>query len=482
VAVVDLYMDDFVGLGQGTPRQLRTIRRHLLHSIDAVFAPLAPDDHFGNEPISVKKLKQGDASWQTIKVVLGWVIDTVNQTLSLPPHRAARLLHLFAELQGKTRVSVRKWQCFLGELRSMVLAIPGGKGLFSTLQHGFKYTDRHRIRLTPAIQAHLADFESLAQSLAARPTRLAELIPDVPTFIGSCDASKAGMGGVWFLPNGACHVWRTPFPADIQLDVVTADNLKGSITNSDLELAGILAHQDILPTLADVREHTIAVLNDNFPAIVRCRKGSITSDAAAAYLLRINSLHQRFHRYHPLYDHIAGTANSMADDASRMFSLTDSAFLSHFTQNYPQPQPWQLCHLPPAMNLALTSALRKQRLEPRLFLSDKTPRTGHGPSGSITAPSWTSHLSSNRSPTPSPFSKSSPSDTATAVCPKALSASDLAQWSRLSATLARRWPDWGPLTPASLDLATSTCASVTNSAPTAKSIRRRHEFNPPLCT
>jgi hypothetical protein len=475
-------MDDFVALGQGTPRQLRTIRRHLLHAIDAVFTPLAPDDHFGNEPISVKKLRKGDASWQTLKVVLGWVLDTVNQTLSLPPHRAARLLHLFADLRGRTRVSVHKWQCFLGELRSMVLAIPGGKGLFSTLQHGFTYCDKHRLRLTPSIRAHLDDFESLAQSLASRPTRLAEIIPDVPTFIGSCDASKAGMGGVWFLPTGACHVWRTTFPPDVQLDLITAEHPRGSITNSDLELAGILAHQEILPTLADVREHTIAVLNDNFPAIVRCRKGSITSDAAAAYLLRINSLHQRFHRYHPLYDHIAGTANSMADDASRLFSLTDSAFLAHFTQTYPQTQPWQLCHLPPAMNLALTSALRKQRLEPQLFLRDKTPKLGRGPSGSTTAPNWTSHLSSTRSLTPSPSSKSSPSDTATAVCPKARSASGLAQWSRLSGTLARRWPDWGPLTPGSLAHATSTCASVTNSAPTAKPIRPPPASNPPRCT
>jgi hypothetical protein len=40
----------------------------------------------------------------------------------------------------------------------------------------------------------------------------------------------------------------------------------------------------------------------------------------------------------------------MADDASRLFSLSDRAFLAHFTQTYPQPQPWQLCHLPPAMN------------------------------------------------------------------------------------------------------------------------------------
>jgi hypothetical protein len=32
-------------------------------------------------------------------------------------------------------------------------------------------------------------------------------------------------------------VWREAFPHDIAADVITDDNLAGSITNSDLELA-----------------------------------------------------------------------------------------------------------------------------------------------------------------------------------------------------------------------------------------------------
>jgi hypothetical protein len=144
VASVDVYVDDFLALAQGTAPELRTVRRHLLHAIDAVFAPLAAADKFGNEPISVKKLRTGDASWHTQKIVLGWVIDTIRQTIALPPHRADRLLALFHELRDRKRVSVKRWQIFLGELRSMVLAIPGGKGLFSTLQHGFHYTDKGR--------------------------------------------------------------------------------------------------------------------------------------------------------------------------------------------------------------------------------------------------------------------------------------------------------------------------------------------------
>ena len=458
VRFFDVYVDDFLALGQGTPSQLKTLRRHLLHSIDAVFAPLAAADTHGNEAISVKKLRKGDGSWSTLKVVLGWLLDTIHHTISLPPHRAQRLLHIFDELRDRHRVSVKKWHRVLGELRSMVLAIPGGKGLFSTLQHGLKFSDKHRVRLSPSIRSHLDDFESLAQSLAARPTHFAEIVPDLPTCIGACDASLAGMGGVWFLPDGRNLVWRHDFPPDIRRSLITADHLSGSITNSDLELAGIIAHQDVLAQHVALQHTTVALLNDNYPALVRCVKGSVTSDAAAAYLLRVNSMHQRHHRYLAVYDHINGPSNCMADDASRLFSLSDRTFLSHFEQHYPQPQPWTLCRLPPGMNSALTSALRKQRPAPQSYLNAPTPATTPGLSGKPIVPPWASHLSWKPSATPFLTSRSSPNDTAMAASPKARTASALAPWSRRYGISDRRWPAWGPQTPASMGLVPLTSA------------------------
>jgi hypothetical protein len=40
------------------------------------------------------------------------------------------------------------------------------------------------------------------------------------------------------------------------------------------------------------------------------------------------------------YDHIAGAANAIADDASHLWLMSDSQLLSHFQQTYPQSQPW----------------------------------------------------------------------------------------------------------------------------------------------
>ena len=49
--------------------------------------PLEDSDNVHwKEPVSLKKLCQGDCSWSTIKTMLGWIIDTVNLTIHLPPH------------------------------------------------------------------------------------------------------------------------------------------------------------------------------------------------------------------------------------------------------------------------------------------------------------------------------------------------------------------------------------------------------------
>jgi hypothetical protein len=115
---VDLFVDDFIGMGQGTLSELSNVRRTLLHSLDDVMRPLDKDDSpYRKEPASTKKLKQGDAAWGTRKLILGWVIDTVLMTLELPQHRKARLLAILDKIpQSQQRTSVKRWQQILGEL------------------------------------------------------------------------------------------------------------------------------------------------------------------------------------------------------------------------------------------------------------------------------------------------------------------------------------------------------------------------------
>jgi hypothetical protein len=148
----DVYVDDFIGMVQGNHKHRRHVKRVLLHALDRVFHKLDKEDgHHRQEPASVKKMKKGDATWATRKIILGWTVDTLAMTVELPPHRVERIFELLDSVTPmQRRISTNKWQQLVGELRSMVLAIPDRRGLFSVLQEVLKHRcdNGNRVRLT----------------------------------------------------------------------------------------------------------------------------------------------------------------------------------------------------------------------------------------------------------------------------------------------------------------------------------------------
>ena len=353
----DVFVDDFIQIGQGGKRRMLALRRHLFHAIDRILAQPDVSPQKRNEAISLKKLLKGDSSWSTRKVILGWLLDTIRQTIELPAHRKLELAQLFHELASKSRVTEKYWLKVLGKLRFISVAIPGSAGLFSALQLALQRSSHGRIRVTRALRHHIDAFASLAADLSHRPTHLAEIIPEAPKLLGTTDAAKAGMGGVYYDPDGNCYLWRQPFSPAVQARLVSADNPHGDITNSDLEHAGLLAQVSLMATTHDVRYATLVNGCDNTPAVSRTAKGAITSDGAGARLCNYACAHQRQERYCHVAFYFPGDANVMADDASRLQHLTDSQFLAHFEQHYPQPRPWQMLHLPSELNSWIHSAL-----------------------------------------------------------------------------------------------------------------------------
>ena len=109
----DVFVDDFIQIGQGGTKRMRTLRNHLLAAVDNVLAQPQPGDNW-NETMSLKKLLKGDGSWSTRKVILGWIIDTVRQTIKLPPHRKLERAQIFTDLANSSRISHKKFQRILG--------------------------------------------------------------------------------------------------------------------------------------------------------------------------------------------------------------------------------------------------------------------------------------------------------------------------------------------------------------------------------
>ena len=456
---VDVFVDDFIALCQGQADK-SNVRRTLLHAVDDVFRPTdLYDGPHRREPVSIKKLKQGDLSWHTSKTILGWIIDTITMTIHLPPHRVARLGEILASIpKTQRRLSIKKWHKILGELRSMSLALPGARNLFSTMQKALALKSKTRIALHKTVHDALEDFRWLLRNIAERPTRIAEVIPLNPGAIGYHDAAGIGAGGVWFAnpelaprgdtPLAAPLVWRLQWPADIVKSLVTYRNPQGTVNNSDLELAGGLIHLDILAQNYDIRERTVLSKTDNLAALFWQRKGSATTTKAPAHLLRLLGIHQRQHRYVPRHDYIPGLSNPMADDASRFFHLPNSAFLKHFNHSYPQKQSFKLVTPTSQIASAVISALRMKRSSAESLWAAPRPVTRTGTSGTSTPLTWASIPYSKPSKTKYQSYKSSSDAFAQGDLLPANIRSSLDLLKTTYGLLHRRTLQWGPQTPA----------------------------------
>ena len=465
LAYFDVFIDDTIGVAQGDRSRLERVRRQFLYCHDTVFRPNDASDQdrrpaayepmpdtdpawSRRPPSSESKFKKGDSAWSTYKTILGWIVDTLGGTIELTDRRRHRLLEILDTARHRQRISVRSCQKLLGELRSMLLAISGGAGLFSQLQQALKSSKSNRVRLSQAARDHLNDLYQLALDVANRPTRLAELFPVDPGHIlGACDAAKSGMGGIFFDEQGQPYAWRQDFPLSVQSRLISDDNPAGSITNSDLELAASIVHEGTVATAVPVVERTVRTGSDNTPTVAWRNKGSASTKGPAAYLLRLASLQQRALRHVPRVHYIAGPVNVLADATSRRFDLSDTALLALLNELAPQTQPWRLLHPPPELLSKTISALLQQRPDNTLDPIAPRLRTPSGTNaGSLSSPSsgWTTTPCSAASTTKSPSFGSSLNASGMDAEAAVVTRSQLTTWLTRYSRLPRRSRIWGP--------------------------------------
>ena len=87
--------------------------------------------------------------------------------ITLLPHHVARLKEIVSSIpRTQHRVGVDKWHCVLGELRSMALALPRDRGLFSQMQEALCQVKGKRVTLSTGLHEALSDFQWLAEDVA----------------------------------------------------------------------------------------------------------------------------------------------------------------------------------------------------------------------------------------------------------------------------------------------------------------------------
>ncbi|KAL7527284.1 hypothetical protein ACHAXR_001881, partial [Thalassiosira sp. AJA248-18] len=259
-------------------------RRILLHAIDDVFRPLeAGEENIRAEPVSIENLKQGDCSWSTIKLVLGWIIDTTTMTIHLLPHCVERLWKILHSIPpDQKRTSVKKWHTILGELRSMSLALPGFRNMFSRLQNALALKSGASVNFNKGVHQALDDFRWMARDITSRPTHIAEPVPLSPFAEVQHDASGLGAFGSWLCFPGKDIFSVSRCCGDTSGPTITSENPEGTINNFDLELAGGIFQFGCLAQTFDIPEHTALIKGDNIATTFWERKGSTSTDSPPA--------------------------------------------------------------------------------------------------------------------------------------------------------------------------------------------------------
>ena len=377
--LLEVFVDDFIGLVQSTDEALlRHHSRALLHAIHSIFPPTSVTGHDGEDPVSQKKLDEGEGIWAVRKEILGWIFDGMARTIELPPNKVARIEASLTSILRHKRCTNGDLQSLLGKLQHATLGIPAGKGLLAPLYKKItnaKNTQKRTVRIpynTPEYRL-LYDYRTLIKLVGTRPTHCAELVAGLPAYIGFCDACKHGVGGVWFAGSAYLEpiVWRLPWPQDLVQQLLSRDNPTGTLTINDFEMAGLLLQYLVLEQLVDLKHKHAAAWVDNTSTVSWATKLSSTKSKAGQRLVRALCLRHCVNESSPLAAlSIAGVRNKMADLASRSFKqagrdtydLSDTNFLLKFQSDFPltQDASWKLFRLADKLSSLVFSELRMQ--------------------------------------------------------------------------------------------------------------------------
>ena len=128
-------------------------------------------------------------------------------------------------------------------MQHSTIGIPARTGLFQTFHPNLQKKPR-TINTRPAsdLALVLKDWLKLLRDISQKMTSVYKITPGDTQYIVFTDTLELGAGCVWM--SGTYHlypiVWSVLFPAEVRNRLVTNKNRKGDITNSDLELTGML--------------------------------------------------------------------------------------------------------------------------------------------------------------------------------------------------------------------------------------------------
>jgi hypothetical protein len=235
-----------------------------------------PGENDSNNPISERKLIKDEGQYSTQKTLLGFNFGGSAQTMWLESAKREKLLTILKSwiqvgTRGTAGISFKGFKSVVAKLWHAFVCIPAGVGLLSPcnqilkLHPSFVYLHKN-CKVLIAIKG----CQSLLRKSTVAPTQCRELTCGWPDYIGIVDASSYGVGGVVFGELSVCTpiVFRWQWPEDIHKSIKTFQNQAGTISNSDLEMAGLLMLWLVIEGVCGpLQEKHITLFCNNSPSI-----------------------------------------------------------------------------------------------------------------------------------------------------------------------------------------------------------------------
>jgi hypothetical protein len=273
--------------------------------------------------------------------------------------------------RGSAGIPFREFESTIAKLRHAFTCIPAGRGLLSPCNRVMRRQPVHvYLQRNLAVLTAIKGCRTLLRELTTEPTRCRELVAGWPDYVGIVDASGHSAGGVVLGENSACTpvVFRWEWPEDIKQDIKTFSNPSGRLSNSDLEMAGLVILWLVIEGVCvDLREKRVTLFSDNSSTVgwvtrLASKRSVVAEQLIQVLALRLKSTHTCPQT--PL--HIEGIRNKIADIPSRLFGSnpttcnSDADLLTLFNNHFPLPQQqsWTVYRLSYAAVTRVTSILQ----------------------------------------------------------------------------------------------------------------------------
>ena len=375
--IVDLYIDDFIGLTvdlDNTDNATRLERAPLL-GLTAVSREVSPFEPLPRDDMDARNKLIAETGLSETKIILGWLLNFRTMTISLPENKFIAYSRTISDMIERGWTSKAELESNMGRWTHLGNVVPHIFHFLSRLRLLLRrLQNRRQLRINEECIADLKFLLSVLEK-CRDGIDMNSIAYRRPTHVYRSDSCPAGLGG--YSDEG--FAWRYYLPSELQSRASNnlLEHIAAIITTWVDILAGRLKHGDCALSMTD-----------STTSAGWLRKSNFIEDDESPIQATIRLEVARHHALHYLQTGIReysqwfrGVENKVADALSRDDDRSDDELTNIFRSHCPSQVPpfFEIVPLPNEIISWLTSLLL--RLPQKKELEEEHTRTtlGRGP-------------------------------------------------------------------------------------------------------